>query len=117
MMYDSSGNFGPDNVFTMKQEIGTVQTLDESPPSFTRLAMKDPTAYNDRIIVTFQLNEAGTTYCRVTRSDSGETTLRINQILSANYGEVQAVDNPGAVQYITVDKLESRDPASMTLFE
>merc|ERR1719487_1810425 len=103
MMYDSSGNFGPDNVFTMKTEIGTVQTLDESPPSFTKLSMRDPTAYNDRIIVTFSLNEAGTAYCRVTRSDSGETTLRINRILTANYG--QTVANAGDVAYITVDKL------------
>jgi len=115
MIYDSSGNFGPDNVYSMKVEIGSIETLDESPPSFTYLAMRDPTLFNNKIIVTFQLNEAGTAYCRVTLSDSGETTLRINQILSADYGDVVA--SPSATGYITIDKLESRDPASMTLYE
>jgi len=113
MIFDSSGNAGPANMHTMQQEIGTVQTLDESPPSFTRLALKDPTQYNDRLIVTFQLNEAGTAYCRTTRSDSGETTLRINQILSADYSAV--VGDPSITGYITVDKLESRD--TLTLYE
>jgi len=109
MRFDSSANPGPDNMHTMQQEIGTVQTLDESPPSFTRLALEDPTFYNDRMIVTFQLNEAGTAYCRTTRSDSGETTLRINQILTANYPEVVADET--ITGYITVDKIESRDTA------
>lgn len=54
----NSATTGSDNVHTMGTEIGTIETLDESPPSFTYLAMLDPTAYNDRIIVTFQLNEA-----------------------------------------------------------
>ena len=48
-----------------------VQTLDESMPIFRQLEIYDPTANNDRIIVTFTLNEDGTAYCRVTRSDSG----------------------------------------------
>merc|ERR1719463_519331 len=98
---------GPDNVYTMKTEIGTIQTLDESPPSFTKLAIRDPTQFNTKIIVTFRLNEHGTAYCRVTRSDSGETTLRINRILSANYGA--EVTSPSETGYITVDKLEDSD--------
>jgi len=115
MIFDAAANAGPDNVHTMKVEIGTVQTLDESPPSFTKLSMRDPTLYNNMIIVTFQMNEAGTAYCRTTRSDSGETTLRINQILSANYGAEVTV--PSDTGYITIDKLESRDPDDMTLYE
>jgi len=113
MHYDSAANAGPQNVHTMKTEIGTVQTLDESPPSFTRLALKDPSAVNDRLVVTFQLNEAGTAYCRTTRSDSGETTLRINQILTANY--FAEVTNPTQTAYVTIDKLDYRDTA--TLYE
>ena len=46
--------------------------MDETPPSFTELLIQDPTAWNDRIEVTFALNEPGTAYCRATRSDSGE---------------------------------------------
>merc|ERR1719261_1577742 len=99
MFYNISSS-GPQNVHTMKTEIGSVTTLDESPPSF-----------NDRIIVTFQLNEAGTAYCRTTRSDSGETTLRINRILTANYG--QAVAGPTNTGYITVDKLESSEDSNL----
>jgi hypothetical protein len=114
MTFDSSGNnAGPNNVHTLKTGIGTVETLDESPPSFTTLRMQDPTEYNDRIIVTFALNEAGTAYCRVTRTDSSETTLRINRILTANYGTV--VTAPSEVGYITVDKLEQRD--TVVLYE
>eukprot|EP00928_Gymnodinium_smaydae_P010937 TRINITY_DN14116_c0_g3_i2.p2 TRINITY_DN14116_c0_g3~~TRINITY_DN14116_c0_g3_i2.p2 ORF type:complete len:1544 (+),score=343.05 TRINITY_DN14116_c0_g3_i2:230-4861(+) len=113
MIYDAVTNAGPMNVHTIKTGIGTVWTLDETPPSFTKLAIFDPTAHNDRIIVTFSLNEAGTAYCRVTRSDSGETTLRINRILTANYGA--SVTLPGEVAHITVDKLEARD--TETLYE
>ena len=111
MMFDSAANAGPSNVHTIKTSIGTVKTLDESPPTFTKLAMLDPTANNDRIVVTFSLNEAGTAYCRVTRSDSGETTLRINRILTANY--MASVMAPGDVASITVDKLESTDTQSL----
>eukprot|EP00931_Biecheleriopsis_adriatica_P047271 TRINITY_DN27224_c0_g2_i1.p1 TRINITY_DN27224_c0_g2~~TRINITY_DN27224_c0_g2_i1.p1 ORF type:complete len:3147 (+),score=582.09 TRINITY_DN27224_c0_g2_i1:27-9467(+) len=113
MNFDNSGNPGPQNVHTMKTEIGTIQTLDESPPIFEKLAILDPTAENDRIVVTFKLNEAGTAYCRVTRSDSGETTLRINQILSANYPAI--VSGQGIEASITVDKLESTD--TLNLYE
>jgi hypothetical protein len=66
--------------------IGTKTTLDETPPSFTQLKIKDPTAANDAIIVTFQLNEAGTAYCRATRTDSGETAgdMPVNRILTVD---------------------------------
>lgn len=107
LQYAPGDNGTADNVYHMGQEIGTVQTLDETPPEFAFLAIEDPTEFNDRVIVTFQLNEAGTTYCRVTRSDSGETTLRINQVLSANFGA--SVNSPSETGYITIDKLESRD--------
>ncbi|CAE8734995.1 unnamed protein product, partial [Polarella glacialis] len=111
MMFDDVANAGPSNVHTIKTGIGTVQTLDESPPTFTKLAMLDPTASNDRIIVTFSLNEAGTTYCRVTRSDSGETTLRINRILTANF--YASVATPSDVASITITKLETTDTQAL----
>ncbi|CAE8700012.1 unnamed protein product [Polarella glacialis] len=95
----------------MQQELGTVQTLDESPPTFTRLAIQDPTSLNDRIVVTFQLNEAGTAYCRTKRKDSAETTLRINQILTANFGA--EVTLPTQTASITITKLEAIDTASL----
>ncbi|CAJ1388164.1 unnamed protein product [Effrenium voratum] len=102
---------GPDNVHTIWASTGTVQTLDESPPEFTTLAIKDPSDFNDRLVVTFALNEAGTAYCRATRSDSGETDLRINRILSANYyATVAAASIQGT---ITIDKLESSDTQSL----
>ena len=59
----------------------------EAPPTFTLLQIEDPTSANDRIIVTFALNEPGTAYCRPTRSDSGETAadMHINRILTASW--------------------------------
>ncbi|CAE7040244.1 unnamed protein product [Symbiodinium natans] len=107
MIFDNALNAGPRNVYTMWTEIGTIQTLDETPPSFTKLAITDPTATNDEIVVTFALNEAGTAYCRVTLSDSGETTLRINQILSANFAAVVA--GPNIDNDITINKIEASD--------
>ena len=61
---------------------GVQTTLDDSPPSFTKLHIDDPTEFNTRIIVTFALNEAGTAYCRATRVDSGETAadMPLNRI-------------------------------------
>lgn len=103
------------NIQAMQMAIGTIKTLDETPPSFTYLAMTDPTDHNDRIIVTFSMNEAGTAYCRVTLTKSGETTLRINQILSANY--YASVASAADVAHITVDKLESKDMSHNTLYE
>merc|ERR1719387_412854 len=107
-MFDSGGNAGPSNVHTIKTGIGTVQTLDETPPSFTKLSILDPTAYNDRIIVTFSLNEAGTAYCRVTRSDSGETNLKINRILTADWSNVYTHSSSSPVdKTITITSLEN----------
>ncbi|CAJ1446304.1 unnamed protein product [Effrenium voratum] len=68
MIFNGGGELGPSNIYSMQQEIGTVQTLDESPPVFDLLQIADPTALNDRIVVTFKLNEAGTAYCRTKRS-------------------------------------------------
>ena len=38
---DAQGNAGPDNIHTIWAGTGTVQTLDESPPEFTTLTVKD----------------------------------------------------------------------------
>ncbi|CAE7840500.1 unnamed protein product, partial [Symbiodinium sp. KB8] len=69
----------------LRDAIGPLATLDEAAPTFTFLEIEDPSAGNDRIVVTFALNEPGTAYCRPTRSDSGETWLdmHINRIVSA----------------------------------
>lgn len=52
-----------------------------------RLQIADPTAADTNIRVTFELNEAGTAYCRATRHDSGETAgdMPIARIISANW--------------------------------
>merc|ERR1719460_2659497 len=108
MLYHTSSLSGPQNVHTISQETGgiqTVTTLDESPPIFDKLMIQDPTAYNDRIIVTFTLNEDGTAYCRVTRSDSGETNLKINRILTADWSATH--DGGASDQTITISKLEN----------
>ncbi|CAK8989373.1 unnamed protein product [Durusdinium trenchii] len=111
MIFDSAALSGADNVYTIWQGTGTVQTLDESPPEFTTLMVKDPSDQNDRLVVTFALNEPGTAYCRVTRSDSGEADLRINRILSANY--YASVSAANIQNTITIDQLESRDTKSL----
>ena len=85
-------------VSLIRDAIGSVTTLDETPPTFTLLEIQerveklhlllcrfqkqilaklremrqDPTALTDRIQVTFTLNEPGTGYCRAIRADSGE---------------------------------------------
>merc|ERR1719271_1892509 len=89
--YDSA-NANPNKtplhaVTDFKIAIGTQTTLDDTPPSFTMLKMQEPTAYDTKIIVTFSLNEAGTAYCRATRTDSGETAadMPINRILTASW--------------------------------
>lgn len=112
MIFDSAANLGPSNVYTIQQAIGTMQTLDESPPEFTELTIPDPTALNDRIVITFKLNEAGTAYCRTKRSDSAEPTLHINQILSADFS-AEIVDPVLDTGTITITSLERRYPASV----
>ena len=94
---------------TLKDEIGPLVTLDESPPSFTKLLIPDPTAYNDRIIVVLALNEPGTAYCRATRSDSGETAvdMSVNRVIAAGWSAVFA----SADVSIEMTKLENVDPA------
>ena len=48
----------------------------------------------------------GTAYCRVTRSDSGETDLKINRILTADWSETYD-HGTGTDKTITVTKLEN----------
>jgi hypothetical protein len=98
-------------VSVIQAAIGTVRTLDESPPSFTSLSVQDPTAQNNQITITLELNEPGTAYCRATRSDSGEMAadMPVDRILTANWsGEYL-----GTPVTINMDKLENVDP-SMT---
>ena len=93
----------------LKDEIGLLVTLDESPPSFTKLLIPDPTAANDRIVVVLSLNEPGTAYCRATRSDSGETAadMSINRVIAAGWSAVFA----GSDVSIEITKLENVDPS------
>ena len=60
------------DVHALRNAIGSKTTLDTTPPSFTLLQIEDPTASNDRIEISFALNEPGTAYCRATLSDSGK---------------------------------------------
>ncbi|CAE8610726.1 unnamed protein product [Polarella glacialis] len=94
---------------TFKASVATQITLDKSPPSFTKLNIQDPTAAKDRIIVTFKLNEAGTAYCRVARTDSGETSgaMSINRILTAGWS---AANSGSATSTIEITTLENVDP-------
>jgi hypothetical protein len=82
-----SGPMNDSNVEAVRHAIGPVTTLDETPPTFTRLQLQDPTARDDRLVVTFALNEPGTAYCRAVRSDSGETAVDvpINRVIGANW--------------------------------
>jgi len=88
--------------------IGVQTTLDETPPSFTTLEVADPTAANNKIVVTFSLNEAGTAYCRATRSDSGEVgaDMTVNRILTADWSGVYS----SSASTIEMTKLENIDP-------
>lgn len=96
------------DAITLKDAIGLLVTLDESPPTFTRLQIQDPTASNDRINITLALNEPGTAYCRATRSDSGETAadMTINRILAAGW----SAEYIGSDVSIEMYKLENVDP-------
>ncbi|CAK8993859.1 unnamed protein product [Durusdinium trenchii] len=91
----------------VRTSIGVQRTLDTSPPSFTMLAIEDPTVANDRIVVTFTLNEPGTAYCRPTRSDSGQTAadMTLHRILSA--GWFAGHDGGTSASSITISKLEN----------
>ena len=91
--------------------IGLITTLDQSPPTFTVLGAK---GINENTIqVTFRCNEACRAYCRVTRSDSGESSLSINRILKADYKADQAGGSMD--QTIQLSRLE--DDSSLDLLE
>jgi len=91
--------------------IGQIITLDQSPPVFTVFGAK---GINENTIkVTFQCNEPCRAYCRVTRSDSGETSLSINRILKADYQADWATGSGD--QTIQLSRLE--DDSSLQLLE
>ena len=72
---------------------------------------QDPTACNDRLIITLQLNEPGTAYCRAVRSDSGEapSDMHITRILTASW----PAQNDGlSNSTIEITQLENVDPLS-----
>jgi len=66
-----------------RDNIGTLTTLDQSPPSFTSLGARGIS--ETQIRVSFELNEPGTAYCRATRTDAGEPTLHVNHIIQAGF--------------------------------
>jgi hypothetical protein len=59
----NSGAVDASKALHIATAIGSVTTLDQTPPDFVQLKIQDPTAYNTKIIVTFSLTEAGTAYC------------------------------------------------------
>merc|ERR1719159_860576 len=82
MLHWTTTNPTPEAAVVATQAVlGPIITLDVSPPKFTYL--KAEGTNENEITVTFDLNEAGTAYCRATRSDSGEATMHINRILKA----------------------------------
>ena len=97
-------------VASIQAALGNVTTLDETPPEFTQLAIQDPTAFNDRIQVTFALNEPGTAFCRATRSDSGETgqDMYIGWIQTAGWSAEH--DGSSVTSSINITKLENLNP-------
>eukprot|EP00931_Biecheleriopsis_adriatica_P071269 TRINITY_DN4511_c0_g1_i3.p1 TRINITY_DN4511_c0_g1~~TRINITY_DN4511_c0_g1_i3.p1 ORF type:complete len:2354 (-),score=405.61 TRINITY_DN4511_c0_g1_i3:1928-8902(-) len=98
------------SVQAFQSSVGTQTTLDDAPPTFTKLEIQDPTASNTAIVVTFALNEPGTAYCRATRLDSGETEadVPISRILTADWsGSFSASDVT-----ITMTTLENVLPSS-----
>ncbi|CAE7397025.1 PEPD [Symbiodinium pilosum] len=92
--------------------IGQLTTLDQSPPVFTELGAKGTTENN--IQVTFKCNEACRAYCRVTRSDSGETSLSVNRILKADY---YADQSGNAMASATIDLARLENDVSLDLLD
>jgi hypothetical protein len=92
-----------------KPAIGQITTLDQSPPTFTKLGATG--TLETQIQVTFQCNEACRAYCRVTRSDSGESTLSINRILKSDF----YADWSSGDQTIDINRLE--DDSSLPQLE
>jgi len=111
MVYSSPSAPAASQVLHVQTQLGSVTTLDESPPSFTTLAIDDPTAYETKIIVTFSLNEAGTAYCRATRVDSGESSddLHVLKIISAGWSATYT----GGTATIEMTRIENADPATV----
>ena len=93
----------------LKDTVGLLVTLDETPPTFTKLLIPDPTEHNDRINITLSLNEPGTAYCRATRSDSGESAadMTINRIIAAGWSAAYS----GSDVTIEMTKIENIDPS------
>jgi hypothetical protein len=89
--------------------IGQITTLDQSPPEFIKLGAQ--ATDENTIQVTFQCNEPCRSYCRVTRSDSGESTLSINRILKANF----YADWTSGDATININRLE--DDSALALLE
>ena len=105
MSFDSGAD--PSRVTVIQLGLGNVTTLDETPPEFTHLSIQDPTAFNDQIHVSFALNEPGTTYCRATRSDSGEVEqdMHIPWIQTAGWSNVH--DGSAVPSSIVISKIEN----------
>ena len=104
LCYKRSSNDGtkwhPKNSFLGVGGSGPFRLVDrQAPPTFTLLYIEDPTLSNDRIIVTFTLNEPGTAYCRPTRRDSGETAadMHINRILTASWSSTFVTGDFGGI--------------------
>ncbi|CAE7706437.1 unnamed protein product, partial [Symbiodinium microadriaticum] len=119
MYYDTSdapaGTESSRLVSSVKAAVGSIVTLDESPATFTQLEILDPTvqllAEEGLIAVSLALNEPGTAYCRVTRSDSGEvgSDMHVNRILAAGWSAVHAGPPADAVT-INITALDSAVP-------
>jgi hypothetical protein len=93
--------------------IGLVTTLDQSPPVFTHLGARGIS--ETQIRVTFSLNEAGTVYCRATRTDAGEPTLHINHIIQAGFVQVQQNDTTPSKLELDIDKLTNQAGESLLM--
>merc|ERR1719316_651363 len=107
MIYSTiAGDAGPRNTYTISSGFGNMTTLDESPPTFTKLEIQDPTAANDRIVVTFQLNEPGTAFCRPVRSDSNVTSLKTLDIISAGWSGAYNTYSQVSPVLITMSRIE-----------
>jgi len=89
-----------------RDSIGTLTTLDQSPPSFSQLGARGIS--ETQLRVSFTLNEPGTTYCRATRSDAGELALHINHIIQASFLQEQNETAFGQLLELDIDRLANR---------
>ena len=110
------------HVTAVKDVVGVQTTLDDTPPCFTHLSIEEPTAANNKIVVTFTLNEAGTVYCRATRIDTGETAadMPINRIRTANwfatYTDAQCCVSTQTIEMTSIDKTAEFDSVEYSPF-